>query len=119
MMISGLKHNKAGIVLLIVIFVTITLSIVAAGIISLNVSQVTSSRSVVDTIQAEQLAIGAYYQYHQRQMEGEGSASGSETFSQTYSDGTTGDKTFNLIIQEEVEDTGPNETKKIDTVIEY
>lgn len=54
---------------MMVLVIVLTMSVVAIGIMSFNVSQVTSSQSVVDSIKAEQLAIGAFYQYHQQVTE--------------------------------------------------
>ena len=60
--------NQSGFILATVILFILILTVVAISIMSLNVSQTTSGQSVVDTIKAEQLAIGAFYQHHQLRM---------------------------------------------------
>ena len=67
---SKLRGNQSGVILVTVILLTIVLAIVAISIMSLRVSQVSSGMSVVDSIKAEQVAAGAFYQYHQQQVDG-------------------------------------------------
>ncbi len=64
--------NESGIILVTVIILIMILSIVAIGVLSLNVSQLKTSSSVVDTIKAEQLATGLFYQDYQRRLDGTG-----------------------------------------------
>ncbi len=70
---SRLK-NESGVILVTVIILVMVLSIVAIGIMSLNVSQIKTSTSVVQTIQAEQLATGLFYQDYQRRAQGQGTS---------------------------------------------
>jgi len=62
--------NRSGIVLVTVIILSITMALVAVSLMKMNSGQVLSQRSIVDSIQAEQIAIGRYYQYLQRRQEG-------------------------------------------------
>lgn len=64
--------NESGVILVTVVILIIILSIVTIGIMSLNVSQVKTAASVVDTITAEQLATGIFYQDYQRRIDGQG-----------------------------------------------
>lgn len=70
-----LIKNKSGVILVTVVILTIILSIVTIGIMSLNVSQVKTASSVVDTIKTEQLATGLFYQDYQRRIDGLGETS--------------------------------------------
>ena len=65
-----LQQDNSGIIMVTVLVLVLVLTVIAIGILGLNVSQVSTSESVVDTIRQEQLAIGAFYQYHQQQIEG-------------------------------------------------
>ncbi len=67
---ASFLNNETGIILVTVIVLTIVLSIVAVGIMSLNVSQIKTSSSVVDTVRAEELATGLFYQDYQRRIDG-------------------------------------------------
>ena len=69
-LVNKLRNNRSGVILVTVILLTIVLAIVAISIMSLRVSQVTSGVSVVDSIKAEQVAVGAFYQYHQQKVDG-------------------------------------------------
>lgn len=62
-------NNESGVILITVILLSIVMAAVAVGIMSLNVSQTTSSRSVVEAIQAEQIALGCYAQYYSGQTQ--------------------------------------------------
>ena len=53
-----LKANKEGMILLTILIISIVLSILALGIISMNVNAVSTSQGEVDRIKAEQLAKG-------------------------------------------------------------
>ena len=70
MLISKKMSSDEGVILLTVIMLTIVLSIVAIGIMSVNVSQVRTGQSIVDSIKAEQLAMGVFYLCHQALSEG-------------------------------------------------
>ena len=56
---------QKGVILITVIMLIMVLSLVAIGILSLYVSQMKTTQSVVDTIKAEQLAMGEVYQQYQ------------------------------------------------------
>ena len=62
--------NEKGIILATVIIISMVMSIVAIGLISINASQESTGQTVIDTIKAEQLSVGAFFYYHQLQMEG-------------------------------------------------
>ena len=63
-------NTKRGVILLSVIMVTIVISIVLIGIMSVNVSQIKTSQSIIDSIKAEELALGISYLCHQALNEG-------------------------------------------------
>ena len=60
-MVKSLK-NESGVVLVTVIVMTLVMMIFAAGILGLNVSQVTVGEREVERIQAQELALGAWWQ---------------------------------------------------------
>ena len=66
---ENMLKNRSGTVLVVVIMLTMMLSIIIIGILSLNVSQVRSSQSVIDELKAEYLAKGFFYQFHQQRAE--------------------------------------------------
>ncbi|MCB9771976.1 MAG: hypothetical protein H6754_05445 [Candidatus Omnitrophica bacterium] len=80
--INSLK-NDSGIILVTVVILVLVLSIVAIGVMGLNVSQVKTASSVVDTIKAEQLATGLLFQDHQRKIDGTGTTPTSITIGST------------------------------------
>lgn len=59
--------QNSGVILITVLMLTMVLSLVAIGILGLYVSQIKTSQSVVDTIKAEELAMGAAYREYQCQ----------------------------------------------------
>ena len=63
----SLLRSSDGFLLLMVIVTVMVLSVVIIGIMSLNVSRVTTAESVVDQIQAEEMAKGIFLRYHQAQ----------------------------------------------------
>ena len=65
-----IRQDNSGVIMVTVLVLVLVMSVVAIGILGVNISQVSTSQSVVDTIKAEQLAMGAFYQYHQRRIEG-------------------------------------------------
>lgn len=75
--------NDSGIILITVVILVLVLSIVAIGVMGLNVSQIKTSSSVVDTIKAEQLATGLLFQDHQRKIDGTGTTPTSVTIGST------------------------------------
>ncbi len=78
--------NESGVILVTTVILTIVLSIVAIGIMSLNVSQIKTASSVVDTIRAEELATGIFYQDYQRRVDGVGNSPASISIAgRTYS----------------------------------
>ena len=72
--LKKLRNDNSGVIMVTVLVMVLIMTVVAIGILGVNISQVSTSESVVDSIRAEQLAIGAFYQYHQRQIEGVGNA---------------------------------------------
>jgi Tfp pilus assembly protein PilX len=113
MRIKHFTNNNQGVILLTVIMLTMVLSIVAISIMSIHTSQVTTSIKVIDTIKAEQLAQGVFYQYHQRVVDGTGSTPTSEIM-----DG----RTFAVTLNSEVGgvgQTGPNSTSTVSVNINY
>ncbi len=76
MRIPLVLKNESGVILVTVIVLVIVLSIVAIGIMSLNVSQIKTASRVVDTIRAEELATGLFYQDYQRRVDGVGTSPG-------------------------------------------
>ena len=65
-----LHQDNSGVIMITVLVLVLVMTVVAIGILGINISQVSTSQSVADTIRCEQLAIGAFYQYHQQQVEG-------------------------------------------------
>jgi Tfp pilus assembly protein PilX len=108
---KNFKDNNQGVILLTVIMLIMVLSIVAVSIMSIHTSQVTTSVKVVDTIKAEELAQGVFYQYHQQKLDGTGSTPSSETM-----DG----RTFAVTVNAEAGlFTGPNSTGTVSVNINY
>jgi len=101
-------HNESGVVLVTVIILTIVLSIVVIGIMSLNISQVTTGRSVVDTVVAEQLATGLFYQNYQQKFEGKGTTPGTVVLQTPY-----GQKTYTIQRTDAPDVNAPNNTNKV------
>ncbi|MFP4473564.1 MAG: hypothetical protein ACLFPX_06850 [Candidatus Omnitrophota bacterium] len=64
------RFNEEGFLLLTVIVMIIVLSVLVVGIMSLNVGQVRTGQSVVDSIKAEEFAKGVMYKYAQAQYLG-------------------------------------------------
>ena len=113
MLIQKRISNDEGVILLTVIMLTIVLSIVAIGIMSVNVSQVKTGQSVVDSIKAEQLAMGVFYLCHQSLSEGAATCPQSiETM-----DGKT--FTFNALDNPPSVGGGPNNTTEYDFEVNY
>ncbi len=105
------KSPEDGIILLTVIMMIIVLSLIVIGFMSSSVSQFRTSQSVVDRLKAEELAIGAFYQYHQRQLDGAGAAlPASEAL-----DG----KTFTISAPTLTAGAGPNNTNSVTFTITY
>lgn len=92
-----------------VLVLVLVMTVVAIGILGINISQVSTSQSVVDSIKSEQLAIGAFYQYHQQQIDGNGTSPTQETL-----DG----KTFQIDVNN-LGGGGPNNTNQISITIDY
>ena len=69
MLRTKIMRNNKGILLLTVILLTVILSMVAISVMSVNVSQVKSSQSIVDSIKADQMAMGVFYLCHQQLTE--------------------------------------------------
>ncbi|MCK5580371.1 MAG: hypothetical protein KAJ18_03770 [Candidatus Omnitrophica bacterium] len=104
------KKDKSGIILVTVILMSIILSIVAIGIMSTYVSQVKSTSSVIQDIKAEQLATGLFYQYHQQQLDGNGTSPASVTM-----DG----RTYSISLTNTNPGGTPNSTNLINVVVSY
>ncbi len=60
-MFKSVKKNDKGMVLTMVIMITMVMMVYTLGIVSTNVSQVTSGQRQADRIKAEQLAKGAFW----------------------------------------------------------
>ncbi len=65
-----LGHDERGVVLMTVTVMSLVLALVSLTILALNVSETRSARSTVDTIRAGELAVGVFFQAHQRLVEG-------------------------------------------------
>ena len=102
--------NESGVILITVIVLIMILSIVAIGVMSLNVSQIKTASSVVDTIKAEVLATGLFYQDYQRRIDGSGSSPTSIAI---------GGKTYNITRSTDTNGTGPNNTNQLQINISY
>ena len=110
-----LHRDNSGVVMITVLVLVLIMTVVAIGILGINISQVSTSQSVVDSIKAEQLAIGAFYQYHQQQIEaGDGSGGGGGSSSQETLDG----KTFQIGI-DNLGSGGPNNTDQIEVTVNF
>ncbi len=64
------RDNESGIILLTVVMVSIVLAIIAVAVMSTSVSQVKTGETVVDSIRAEELAKGIFFQYQQGEISG-------------------------------------------------
>jgi Tfp pilus assembly protein PilX len=95
--LKKLRNDESGVIMVTVLVVVLIMTVVAIGILGVNISQVSTSESVVDNIRAEQLAIGAFYQYHQQQVDGQ---NGLSPTTETFPDG----KTFTI----SVDNKGPS-----------
>ncbi len=104
------RNNESGVILVTVIVLTIVLSIVAIGILSLNVSQVKTASSVVDTVRAEQLATGLFYQDYQRRVDGSATIPSSPI--------NIGGKNYTITRATDTT-TGPNGTNQVQFNITY
>ncbi len=120
-LIRKLRDDRSWVILVTVILLTIVLSIVAISIMSLRVSQVTSGQSVVDGIKAEQIAVGAFYKYHQQRANGclscptPGDCSSCST---TSSESLNG-KTYTITIQNDGALQQANDAEQIKANIAY
>lgn len=101
--------HERGIILVTVLIITMVLSIVAIGVMSLNVSQVKTGSSVIDAIKAEQLAAGIFYQQYQQRVDQAGTLPTNIIL---------GDTTY-LINRVETSGTGPNATNSVALTITY
>ncbi len=113
---NTLLKNESGMILVTVILLVITLSVVAIGIMSLNISQASSSKSVVDSVIAEQLATGLFYQQYQQKFDG-GTATLSNTVVITTPDG---DRTYTITRGEtQGSASTPNSTNQLQINVTY
>ncbi len=119
--INKMRNDQSGVILVTVILLTMVLSIVAISIMSLRVSQVSSSASVVDSIKAEQLAIGKFYQYHQQQVDQCSSCPvpGDCSSCPLQPTETLNSKTYTITIQNQGAIAQANNTNKIEADITY
>lgn len=108
--LRAIRSEESGVILVTVILLTIALSIVAIGIMSITISQVKSGTSVVDTIKAEQLATGRFYQHHQAILDGVTLAGDAETLDT---------RTFSISSTLTGGNSGPNNTNQVDITINY
>ena len=110
-----IQTDNSGVIMITVLVLVLVMTVVAIGILGVNISQVSTSQSVVDTIKAEQIAIGAFYQYHQQQVEG---LSGALPTSETI-DG----KTYTISIDEKnpIDDgiVTPNNVNQVEITIDF
>jgi hypothetical protein len=104
------SRNNSGVALLTVIITIMILSVIAVSVMSINMSQVASIQSMIDTLKAEQLAVGTFFKYHQAQLDGVVINSGTETI-----DG----KNFGFSISTGVSSSGLNETRPVNITISY
>src|SRR3990167_7411999 len=102
-----IQQDNSGVIMITVLVLILVMTVVAIGILGVNISQVSTSQSVVDTIRAEQLAIGVFYQYHQQQIDGNGTSPASEVI-----DGKKYDITFDEKTSGEVAGGTPNEVNQ-------
>ena len=105
-----LRQDNSGVIMVTVLLLVLVITVVAIGILGINISQVSTSQSVVDNIKAEQLAIGAFYQYHQQQIEGLNGL--------TPSPATLDGKIFTINLQN-MGSTGPGNTNEIEITVNY
>jgi hypothetical protein len=108
---SSIK-NESGVILVTVVVLTIILLIVAIGIMSLNVSQVKTAASVIDTIKAEQLATGIFYQDYQSRVDGQGPSSLPTNI-------VIGYKTYTITRTTDITTGTPNNTNQVQFNITY
>jgi hypothetical protein len=112
MALKKISGDESGIIMITVLVLILVMTVVAIGVLGVNISQVSTSESVVDNIKAEQLAIGAFYQYHQQQVEGQ---SGLSPTTETL-DG----KTFTIGVTNQGHTVGaPNNTNQIDINVDF
>ena len=105
--LKKLHQDNSGVIMVTVLVLVLVMTVVAIGILGVNISQVSTSQSVVDSIKAEQMAIGAFYQYHQQQIDGTGTSPTQEVL-----DG----KTYLISVQNKGA-IGPNNTNQIEVSI--
>jgi len=65
--VNILRNNNSGVILITVLMLSFVLSLITLGILATYVSQVKTGQSVVDSIKAEQLAVGLAYREYQCQ----------------------------------------------------
>lgn len=102
--------NNSGVIMITVLVLVLVMSVVAIGVLGINISQVSTSASVIDNIKAEQLAIGAFYQYHQRMLDANGVAPPPEVI-----DG----KTYNVSILNKGNAGTPNNVDQIEVTVDF
>ena len=110
-MFKELRNNQCGTVLVMVLMALLGISIVAVSIMSVSVSQVTTGKDTKQSIQAKELALGVFYQYATKQIQGAGTIVNgvAETM-----DG----RNFSISVANQGP-IGPNTTNQIDVVINY
>jgi len=117
-------NNNSGIILLTVIVLSIVLSIISIGIVSIHISHKRSSDSIVKNLNAEQLAISKFMEVQQIQNEGCVAAA---QFCTTLGDCSTCDysevidvdgKNYTVTVTETA-GTGPLGTNTIDVSVTY
>ena len=107
--LKKLRHNNSGIIMVTVLVLVLIMTVVAIGILGVNISQVSTSQSVVDSIKTEQLAIGAFYQYHQQQIEGMNNLAPTQV--------NLDDKTYEVTVQNKG-NLGPNNSNQIEITVD-
>lgn len=108
--LKKIRTDNSGVVMITVLVLVLVMSVVAIGVLGINISQVSTSSSVVDNIKAEQLAIGAFYQYHQRMLDANGVAPPPEVI-----DG----KTYTVAIQNQGSAGTPNNVDQIEVTVGF
>ena len=116
-----MKFNNSGVVLLTVLAMSVALAVFAVSILSVNISQATSSQRQIDRIKAEQVAIGQFWRnYMSRGTQSGSPLSPSVTIplSEVHHGTTTTPKNFTANVTDQGP-SGPGGTRRYDVIITY
>ena len=121
------NNGPEGFVLVAVIVMTLLLAVVVISFISIATSQRVTSKTVVDEIVAEQLAIGNFYRHHQYRINDCANCptAGDCSSCATLNAGTAvnlNDKNYSVSFAEEegtVNLTGLNDTRQLNATIDF